>query len=155
MLEVDERIDSDGHILKKLNINKVKENLIKFKSKGFKSLAIVLMHGYKFKKHEELIEKVALKIGFEQISISSKVSPLVKIVCRGDTTVWSYLSPVLNKYIQNFTSNLTNSLKSNDKIKQSIYFMMSSGGLTSTLNFKGKDSILSGPAGGVVGLLKP
>ena len=122
VLEVDERIDSDGHILKKLNINKVKEDLIKFKSKGFKSLAIVLMHGYKFKKHEELIEKVALKIGFDQISISSKVSPLVKIVCRGDTTVAdAYLSPVLNKYIQNFTSNLTNSLKNNDKIKKSVY----------------------------------
>ena len=152
VLEVDERIDSDGHILKKLNINKVKEDLIKFKSKGFKSLAIVLMHGYKFKKHEELIEKVALKIGFDQISISSKVSPLVKIVCRGDTTVAdAYLSPVLNKYIQNFTSNLTNSLNNNNKIKKSVYFMMSSGGLTSALNFKGKDSILSGPAGGVVG----
>ena len=126
--------------------------MTKFKSKGFMSLAIVLMHGYKFKKHEELIEKIALKIGFDQISISSKVSPLVKIVCRGDTTVAdAYLSPVLNKYIQNFTSNLTNSLKSNNKIKQSVYFMMSSGGLTSALNFKGKDSILSGPAGGVVG----
>ena len=118
VLEVDERIDSDGHILKKLSINKVKEDLIKFKSKGFKSLAIVLMHGYKFKKHEELIEKIALKIGFDQISISSKVSPLVKIVCRGDTTVAdAYLSPVLNKYIQNFTSNLTNSLNNNNKIK--------------------------------------
>ncbi len=152
VLEVDERIDSDGHILKKLNLNKIKEDLIKFKSKGFKSLAIVLMHGYKFKKHEELIEKVALKIGFDQISISSKVSPLVKIVCRGDTTVAdAYLSPVLNKYIQNFTSNLTNSLNNNNKIKKSVYFMMSSGGLTSALNFKGKDSILSGPAGGVVG----
>ena len=117
VLEVDERIDSDGHVLKKLNINKVKEDLIKFKSKGFKSLAIVLMHGYKFKKHEELIEKIALKIGFDQISISSKVSPLVKIVCRGDTTVAdAYLSPVLNKYIQNFTSNLTNSLNNNNKI---------------------------------------
>ncbi|MDC3063473.1 hydantoinase B/oxoprolinase family protein [Alphaproteobacteria bacterium] len=152
VLEVDERIDSDGNILKKLNLNKVKEDLIKFKSKGFKSLAIVLMHSYKFKKHEELIEKIALKIGFNQISISSKVSPLVKIVCRGDTTVAdAYLSPVLNKYIQNFISNITNSSNNNNKIQKNIYFMMSSGGLTSAINFKGKDSILSGPAGGVVG----
>ncbi len=152
VLEVEERIDSDGNILKKLNLYKVKNDLIKLKSKGFKSLAIVLMHGYKFKKHEELIEKIALKIGFDQISISSKVSPLIKIVCRGDTTVAdAYLSPVLNKYIQNFTSNLTNSLKNNFKLIKSVYFMMSSGGLTSAVNFKGKDSILSGPAGGVVG----
>ncbi len=152
VIEVDERIDSNGNIIKNLKLSEVKKELLKFKSKGFNSLAIVLMHGYKFKKHEELIQKLAKNIGFDQISISSQVSPLVKIVCRGDTTVAdAYLSPILKKYLNNFTSNLTNRVRNYNQIKKNIYFMMSSGGLTSAINFKGKDSILSGPAGGVVG----
>ena len=87
VLEIDERIDFRGNILKKINLNEIKNILTNYKLKNFKSLAVVLMHGYKYNKHEKLIEKIALKIGFEQVSISSKTSPLPKLVSRGDTTV--------------------------------------------------------------------
>ena len=96
VVEVNERIDSSGNILKKINLNEIEKILFEYKSRNFKSLAIVLMHGYKFSEHEDLIEKIAKKLGFDQISTSSKISPLPKIVCRGDTTVAdAYLSPAL------------------------------------------------------------
>ena len=151
VVEVNERIDSSGNILKKINLNEIEKILFEYKSRNFKSLAIVLMHGYKYSEHEDLIEKIAKKLGFDQISTSSKISPLPKIVCRGDTTVAdAYLSPILKKYIHNFNLNIMKNIDKNNKLKN-IYFMMSSGGLTSAESFKGKDSILSGPAGGVVG----
>lgn len=118
---------------------------------GFKSIAIVLLHGYKHQKHELQVASIAKKIGFEQISVSHKVSPLMKMIPRGDTTVVdAYLSPILRRYVNQVKDALGPTGKNFGK----LMFMQSNGGLTSANYFQGKDAILSGPAGGVVGMVK-
>ena len=110
---------------------------------GYRSIAIVLMHGYHFPQHEQTIAELAAQCGFEQISLSSESSPLPRLISRGDTTVAdAYLSPVLHRYVKQVQNELG---------EIPLLFMQSTGGLCHARSFRGKDAILSGPAGGVVG----
>ena len=149
--EIDERVDIHGNIIKKLDKSGTEVKLKKAFDNGYRSIAIVLLHGYRYKKHENQINLIAKKIGFEQISVSHQVIPLMKIVPRGDTTVIdAYLSPILRRYVNQFE----NALGTKKKDKGKLMFMQSNGGLTDAHFFQGKDAILSGPAGGVVGMVK-
>ena len=149
--EIDERVDIHGNIIKKLDKSVTEVKLKKAFDNGYRSIAIVLLHGYRYKKHENQINLIAKKIGFEQISVSHQVIPLMKIVPRGDTTVIdAYLSPILRRYVNQFE----NALGTEKKDKGKLMFMQSNGGLTDAHFFQGKDAILSGPAGGVVGMVK-
>ena len=115
-----------------------------------KSIAIVLMHAYAYPDHETAVAGLAREIGFEQISVSHEVSPLIKIVGRGDTTVAdAYLSPILSRYVERVTTAL--SVEDGGSAPQ-VMFMASSGGLKAAELFQGRDAILSGPAGGIVGM---
>ena len=110
-----------------------------------------MLHGYRYQEHEKQIKSIAKKIGFEQISVSHQISPLMKIIPRGDTTVVdAYLSPILRRYVDQVKGELGPSQKDFGK----LMFMQSNGGLTDANFFQGKDAILSGPAGGVVGMVK-
>ncbi|KAF3977401.1 MAG: 5-oxoprolinase [Methylococcales symbiont of Iophon sp. n. MRB-2018] len=142
VIEVNERVKADGTILKKLAIKDTRCQLQSAYNTGIRSCAIVLMHGYKFHQHEQQIAQIAKKIGFTQISVSHQVSPMMRLIGRGDTCVVdAYLSPLLKRYVQQVSEALNHS---------KLLFMKSSGGLTDARFFAGKDAILSGPAGGVV-----
>ena len=146
--EIDERVRANGHIEQRPNETQIRNELNRLYALGIRSVAIVLMHAYAFPDHEKLIAGIAKEIGFTQISTSHETSPLVKFVGRGDTTVVdAYLSPILSHYVQQVEDALGLKPDSNTK----LMFMMSNGGLTSAHLFQGKDAILSGPAGGVVG----
>ena len=146
VIEIDERCDANGNELKPVDESQVRQDLQAVYDTGVKSCAIVLMHGYRYTQHELQVAKIAQEIGFTQISISHQVSPLMKLVSRGDTTVVdAYLTPILRRYIDRITSQLPDT---------ELMFMKSDGGLVSADNFQGKDSILSGPAGGIVGAVK-
>ena len=147
-VEILERVRADGHVEAAPDPVEVRTELQGLYDNGIRSLAIVLMHAYAFPAHEKIISDIAADIGFTQISTSHQTSPLVKFVGRGDTTVVdAYLSPILSLYVKQVESAL--GLSPGDKTK--LMFMMSNGGLTSAHLFQGKDAILSGPAGGVVG----
>ena len=147
--EVDERLDARGQIVQTLNENTARETLKKAYANGIRSVAIALMHGYLNPVHERRIAAIADEEGFTQISVSHEVSPLMKLVSRGETTVVdAYLSPILKRYIQHIETEL----EQNNNSK--LMFMQSNGGLTNAPLFRGKDAILSGPAGGVVGMIK-
>lgn len=151
VLEIDERISAHGQVLIPLNEAKARDELQKHYADGMRSLAIVLMHGYRFHDHEQRLAKLARDIGFTQISVSHEVSPLMKLVPRGDTTVVdAYLSPILISYVNQVASELGGLSKHGGR----LMFMRSSGGLTNANFFQGKDAILSGPAGGVVGMAR-
>ena len=151
VLEVDERIDAHGNILQALDVSAAAKHLQPHYDSGIRSIAIVLMHGYRYHDHENQIAELARRIGFTQISISHKASPLMKLVSRGDTTVVdAYLSPILRKYINQVASELAGLSDHGGR----LMFMQSSGGLTDSSFFQGKDAILSGPAGGVVGMAR-
>ena len=144
--EVDERVRADGQILLPLDEDAVRIELEAAYDKGIRSVAILFMHGYRYPEHEARVADIAREAGFEQISTSHKVSPLIKFVSRGDTTVVdAYLSPLLRRYVQQLASE-TGDVR--------LMFMQSHGGLTSADCFQGKDAILSGPAGGVVGMVR-
>ena len=146
VIEVNERISAHGDILIKLDEKKLRADLQSIYDQGIRAIAIVLMHGYRFTAHEETAERLAREIGFPQISVSHKTSPMMKLVSRGDTTVVdAYLSPILRRYVNQVASELPG---------VNLQFMQSSGGLTSANRFQGKDSILSGPAGGIVGMVR-
>ncbi len=146
VIEVEERYDSNGNELITVNLDKVRENLQIIYAQGIRSCAIVLMHSYRYPKHENQVANIAQEIGFTQISISHQVSPLMKLVSRGDTTVVdAYLSPILRRYVDQVSNQLPNT---------KLMFMKSDGGLIDAHKFKGKDSILSGPAGGIVGAVQ-
>ncbi len=151
IVEIEERVGINGKILTKLNTQKTEKSLKKAFNEGFNSIAIVLLHGYRYKDHEQKISVIAKNIGFKQISVSHRVSPLMKIIPRGDTTVVdAYLSPILRRYV----SQVKNALGSTQLDSGKLMFMQSNGGLTDANYFQGKDAILSGPAGGVVGMVK-
>jgi len=151
VIEIDERLDAQGVVLCPLDLNTTEQKVQQAFNKGYRSIAIVLMHGYRFTEHEKKIEEIAQTIGFSQVSVSHKVSPLMKIVSRGDTTVLdAYLSPILRRYVNQVES----ALGFETEEKSRLMFMQSSGGLTDARFFQGKDAILSGPAGGVVGMVK-
>jgi len=154
VIEVEERYTAQGEELTPVNLAILKPQLEQVYQTGIRSCAIVLMHGYRYPQHEQKIAALAQEIGFTQISVSHQISPLMKLVCRGDTTVVdAYLSPILKRYINQVASQLnSNPNLSKDAIK--LMFMQSNGGLTNAQKFQGKDSILSGPAGGIVGAVQ-
>ena len=149
VVEINERYNAQGEELIPVNTLQTKQNLQAAYEAGIRSCAIVLLHSYRYPQHELEVGKIAREIGFTQISISHQVSPLIKFISRGDTTVVdAYLSPILRRYVDQFS----HSLSSQGKTK--IMFMQSNGGLVDADLFQGKDSILSGPAGGIVGAVK-
>lgn len=119
---------------------------------GYRSLAVVLMHSYTYPAHEQIIKRFALDIGFETVSCSSALMPMIKMVPRAtSSTADAYLTPVLQAYIDGFFAGFHDSLRSGEAGTK-VEFMMSDGGLTSVDHFSGLKSIISGPAGGVVGM---
>ncbi|MFC3053599.1 hydantoinase B/oxoprolinase family protein [Kordiimonas pumila] len=146
VVEVTERISADGKLVTPLDEADAKNALIKAFKEGLRSIAICLMHGYRFTDHEAKLAELAHSIGYTQISASHTVSPLMKFIPRGDTTVAdAYLSPILMRYVAQIRSEIGDT---------PLYFMQSSGGLVEATSFSGKDAVLSGPAGGIVGAAK-
>lgn len=146
VLEVDERVAVDGDVLQVPDEAALRRDLTALRERGVVSLAVCLLHAYRFTAHEELIGRIAAEVGFADVSLSHRVAPLAKIVPRGDTTVVdAYLNPVLRDYVNNVRSALGNG---------KLRIMTSAGGLVAAEQFVGKDSILSGPAGGVVGMAR-
>ena len=154
--EVDERVRADGTVERAPALDAVRTELVRAKDDGIRAVAIVLMHAYRYSEHEKQIAALAHEIGFAQISASHEVSPLIKLVGRGDTTVVdAYLSPILRRYVAQVANELNGRNEAQDDAaaqRSKLMFMMSSGGLTAADLFRGKDAILSGPAGGVVGM---
>ena len=151
VLEIEERIDVHGKVLVELDQERARAALQQYYDKGLRCVAIVLMHGYRYHSHELVLQKLAQEIGYAQVSVSHQVSPLMKFVPRGDTTVVdAYLSPILRRYVNQIESELDGLERHNGK----LMFMQSNGGLTDARFFQGKDAILSGPAGGVVGMAR-
>jgi len=146
VIEVDERISAQGAVLELLDADAAGKTLKAAFEEGIRSVAIVFLHGYRYPDHEKAVGRLAREIGFTQVSMSHEVSPLMKLVSRGDTTVVdAYLSPILRRYVDRVAAQLGDT---------QLMFMQSSGGLTDAHLFQGKDSILSGPAGGIVGAVK-
>jgi 5-oxoprolinase (ATP-hydrolysing) len=146
VIEADERIGADGEVVTPLDEGGVAARLREAYAEGFRSVAIVCLHGYRYPEHEARIGAIAREIGFPQVSESHRTSPLMKLVSRGDTTVVdAYLSPILDRYVEQVAGEL-------DGVP--LMFMRSSGGLADARAFRGKDSILSGPAGGIVGMAR-
>ena len=144
--EVAERIGARGDVVAPLDERLARADLEESFKAGFRSIAIVLMHGYRYPKHEARVAALAKEVGFTQISVSYQVSPLMKLIGRGDTTVVdAYLSPILRRYVDQVAAELQG---------VRLLFMQSNGGLTDARRFHGKDSILSGPAGGIVGAVR-
>ncbi len=186
VVEVDERVRVDGTVERLLDIAEIKPQLLQARADGIDAVAIVFMHAWKFPEHERAVAAVCRKCGFSQVSVSHEVSPLIKLVGRGDTTVVdAYLSPILSRYVQQVAGELGASpsplwggsdgeagrgggdanptpapaLRADPPHKGEgenprLMFMMSSGGLTAADLFQGKDALLSGPAGGVVGMVE-
>ena len=146
VIEADERVGADGEIVRALDERALEADLRAAFDAGLASVAIVFMHGWRFPAHELAAERIARAIGFTQVSVSHRVSPLMKLVGRGDTTVVdAYLSPILRRYVDEVAAEMPG---------VELYFMQSSGGLARADAFQGKDAILSGPAGGIVGMVR-
>jgi 5-oxoprolinase (ATP-hydrolysing) len=146
VVEVTERIGARGDVVTPLDERSARAKLEAVYAEGFRSVAILFMHGYRFPEHERRVAEMAIETGFTQVSVSHQVSPLMKFVSRGDTTVVdAYLSPILRRYVDQVAGELPGAR---------LMFMQSNGGLASAHRFQGKDSILSGPAGGIVGMAR-
>src|SRR5215210_3751530 len=146
VVEVEERIGARGELVVPLDEAQTAVALRNAYDEGYRSIAIVFMHGYRFVEHEAKVAEMAQRVGFGQISVSHRVSPLMKLVGRGDTTVVdAYLSPILRGYVEELAEELGG---------VRLLFMQSNGGLTDARRFQGKDAILSGPAGGIVGAVR-
>ena len=165
VIEIDERVLADGTIIKAPDRQEVLTALNEIRAEGIDNIAIVSMHAWKYPEHEQQMAKLARDMNFAQVSVSHETSPLVKLVSRGDTTVVdAYLSPILKRYVGQLADELGINLKvetaqqsdasRSDNTQAKLMFMMSSGGLTAAELFQGKDAILSGPAGGVVGAVE-
>ncbi|MDT9188279.1 MAG: hydantoinase B/oxoprolinase family protein [Limnospira sp. PMC 894.15] len=161
VIEAEERYSAQGEELQPLQLEPLKIALKKAYQDGIRSCAIALMHSYRYPKHEQKIAEIAAEIGFTQISASHQISPLMKLISRGDTTVVdAYLSPILRRYIDKVAQELYGNQPPKDAVSSppqnlpKLMFMQSNGALTNAQNFQGKDSILSGPAGGIVGAVK-
>ena len=177
VVEVDERVRADGAIERALDLDAVRTELARARADGIGAVAVVLMHAYRYTEHERQVAALARELGFPQVSASHEVSPLIKLVGRGDTTVVdSYLSPILRRYVAQVAAELEGGVDGREAQRRPstllpnlptrtpnpspqvgggsprLMFMMSSGGLTAAELFRGKDAILSGPAGGVVGM---
>jgi 5-oxoprolinase (ATP-hydrolysing) len=146
VVEVDERMGARGEVLRAPDLEAARRDLAAAFAAGIRSAAVVFMHGYRYPAHERQVAALARELGFTQVSVSHEVSPLMKLVSRGDTTVVdAYLSPILRRYVDRVAGELGDTR---------LMFMQSSGGLTDARLFQGKDSILSGPAGGIVGAVR-
>ena len=144
VIEVSERITAQGAVLTPLDELQLGISFHELRTKGFNSVAIVFMHAYAYPAHELRAGELALEAGFKQISLSHQVAPVIKLISRGDTTVVdAYLTPVLKGYIDQMRDQMPGI---------DLFFMQSSGGLAKDQAFQGKDAILSGPAGGIVGM---
>jgi len=151
VIEADERVSAGGDILVPLDEDGLRENLQAAYDTGIRSVAVAFLHGYRYLEHERKAGEICRKIGFSQVSLSHAASPLIKLVARGDTAVVdAYLSPILRRYVDKVASELG----SGDGTGPRLLFMQSNGGLTDARLFRGKDAILSGPAGGVVGMTR-
>ncbi|WGM48788.1 hypothetical protein KOAAANKH_03695 [Brevundimonas sp. NIBR10] len=145
LVEVDERVGVDGRVLIPLDEDRARTDLAAARAQGAEAVAIVLVHGWRWTAHEARLAEIATEVGFTQISVSHEVGALIKLIGRGDTTVAdAYLSPVLRRYVDRVRGELGPATP--------LMFMQSNGGLTDADAFRGKDAILSGPAGGVVGM---
>jgi 5-oxoprolinase (ATP-hydrolysing) len=146
VIEAMERVGADGELVMPLDEPHLRERLWAAYDAGLRSVAIVFMHGYRYPAHELAAQRLAKEAGFTQVSVSHRVSPLMKLVSRGDTTVVdAYLSPILRRYVEQVAGEMPG-------VK--LFFMQSSGGLADAHAFQGKDAILSGPAGGIVGMVR-
>jgi 5-oxoprolinase (ATP-hydrolysing) len=146
VIAIDERMTVDGAVLTPLDPAAAHAQFAELRTEGFDALAIILMHGWKHREHEMQLAAIARAMGFAQVSVSHEVAPLIRLIARGDTTVVdAYLSPVLRRYTDQLNASLPQA--------GSLRFMQSNGGLAEVGAFRGKDAILSGPAGGVVGMV--
>ncbi|WP_314175957.1 hydantoinase B/oxoprolinase family protein [Streptomyces winkii] len=146
VIEVDERITADGTVLRAPDLGALATELRRARDDGIRAVAVVCMHSHLHPAHEEAVGELAERTGFPQVSLSSEVSPLMKLVPRGDTAVVdAYLSPVLRRYVQQVAEQMHG---------VRLMFMQSNGGLAEAGHFRGKDAILSGPAGGIVGMAR-
>ncbi len=146
VVEVDERVDADGSVLHAPDENRLRADLGALRARGIGALAVVFVHGYRYPEHEQMVGRLAQESGFAQISLSHAASPLIRMIGRGDTTVVdAYLSPILRRYAEQVAGELG---------QVRLQFMKSDGGLTGADHFAGKDAILSGPAGGIIGCVR-
>ena len=146
VVEAQERVGAHGDVLLPLDEAALRADLQAAHGRGLRSVAVVFMHGYRFTAHEQAASRIAREVGFTQVSTSHETSPMMKFVSRGDTTVVdAYLSPILRRYVEQVAAEMPG-------VK--LFFMQSSGGLTDARAFQGKDAILSGPAGGIVGMAR-
>jgi len=144
--EADERMSALGDVVRALDEARLEADMHEAFAAGLKSVAIVFLHGWRHHAHELAAERIARRIGFAQVSVSHRTSPMMKLVGRGDTTVVdAYLSPILRRYVDEVAAEMPG---------VELYFMQSSGGLAEASGFQGKDAILSGPAGGIVGMVR-
>jgi 5-oxoprolinase (ATP-hydrolysing) len=150
VIEADERLSARGDVLTPLDEARLERDLRAAYRDGLRAVAIVFMHAWRATAHEARAGEIAREVGFTQVSVSHQVSPLMKLVSRGDTTVVdAYLSPILRRYVEQVAGELRRGVA-----RAPLYFMKSNGGLTDSGSFRGKDSILSGPAGGIVGMVR-
>jgi 5-oxoprolinase (ATP-hydrolysing) len=170
VVEVDERVTAEGEVLRPLDLERARADFLAAYDDGIRAVAIVLMHGWRWTAHEAALAALARKIGFTQVSASHEVEPLIKLVGRGDTAVVdAYLSPVLRRYVDRVVAGLKErlarpstslgtgpsaSLGTGVSQGGRLFFMQSNGGLTDAGAFRGKDAILAGPAGGIVGMAR-
>jgi 5-oxoprolinase (ATP-hydrolysing) len=146
VVEATERVGAQGELITPLDVGALRPQLQRAFEAGIRGCAVVFMHGYRYTAHEKAAAALAREVGFTQVSASHEVSPLMKLVSRGDTTVVdAYLSPILRRYVEQVAAQMPG---------VRLFFMQSSGGLTEAHRFQGKDAILSGPAGGIVGMVR-
>jgi len=146
VIEARERVAAQGEVIEPLDEALLRQDLEAAFRRGLRSVAVVFMHGYRFTSHEQAASRIANEVGFTQVSTSHETSPMMKFVSRGDTTVVdAYLSPILRRYVEQVAAEMPG-------VK--LFFMQSSGGLADAHAFQGKDAILSGPAGGIVGMAR-
>jgi len=146
VIEVDERVTAGGEVLREPDLTALEPELRDAYQAGFRAVAVACLHSYQFPEHERMIGDLAREIGFTQASLSAEASPLLKLVPRGDTAVAdAYLSPVLRRYVDQVAAQLPDT---------DLQFMQSNGGLAEAGHFRGKDAVLSGPAGGIVGMVR-
>ena len=146
VVEADERVGAHGEVIAPLDEAALRAGLQQALDTGIRACAIVFLHGWRFTAHEAAAARIAREMGFTQVSVSHEVSPMMKLVSRGDTTVVdAYLSPILRRYVDRVATQMPG---------VRLFFMQSSGGLTEAHRFQGKDAILSGPAGGIVGMVR-
>lgn len=150
VVEIDERVAEDGSVLTPLDRDAAAAAFARAHAAGLRAVAIVLMHGWRHPAHEAALADLAAAAGFTQISVSHRTAPLIRLVARGDTTLAdAYLSPVLHRYIRGLEASLGSACAD-----RGLLFMQSSGGLVAGAAFGGKDALLSGPAGGIVGMAR-